>query len=92
MWIPHPCILYYIERAKSENATPVCGEGPVQETKGYQVTPTVSADVTNDMTIYQNIILGPVVVMSCFDTEDEAVTRVNNTTYGLGAAVFTKDI
>ncbi|KAH0364827.1 aldehyde dehydrogenase, partial [Aureobasidium melanogenum] len=85
-------ILSYIERGKSENATLVCGGGPVEGTKGYFIAPTVFSDVTDDMTIYQEEIFGPVVVISSFDTEDEAVTRANNTTYGLGAAVFTKDL
>ncbi|KAG9658769.1 aldehyde dehydrogenase, partial [Aureobasidium melanogenum] len=85
-------ILSYIERGKSENATLICGGGPVEGTKGYYVAPTVFSDVTDDMTIYQEEIFGPVVVISSFDTEDEAVIRANNTTYGLGAAVFTKDL
>lgn len=85
-------ILSYIEQGKSENATLICGGGPVEVTKGYYVAPTVFSDVTDDMTIYQEEIFGPVVVISSFDTEDEAVIRANNTTYGLGAAVFTKDL
>ncbi|KAH0033319.1 aldehyde dehydrogenase, partial [Aureobasidium melanogenum] len=85
-------ILSYIERGKSENATLVCGGGPVEGTKGYFIAPTVFSDVTDEMTIYQEEIFGPVVVISSFDTEDEAVTRANNTTYGLGAAVFTEDL
>ncbi|KAG9611998.1 aldehyde dehydrogenase, partial [Aureobasidium melanogenum] len=85
-------ILSYIERGKSENATLVCGGGPVEGTKGYFIAPTVFSDVTEEMTIYQEEIFGPVAVISSFDTEDEAVTRANNTTYGLGAAVFTKDL
>lgn len=44
------------------------------------------------MTIYKEEIFGPVIVISSFKTEDEAVTRANDTTYGLGAAVFTKDL
>jgi aldehyde dehydrogenase (NAD+) len=85
-------ILSYIERGKSEKATLVCGGGPVDGTKGYYISPTVFSDVTDDMTIYQEEIFGPVVVISSFETEDEAVTRANNTTYGLGAAVFTTDL
>ncbi|KAG9666749.1 aldehyde dehydrogenase, partial [Aureobasidium melanogenum] len=85
-------ILSYTERGKSENATLVCGGGPVEGTKGYYIAPTVFSDVTDDMRIYQEEIFGPVVVISSFDTEDEAVARANNTTYGLGAAVFTKDL
>ncbi|KAI4724525.1 aldehyde dehydrogenase-like protein [Aureobasidium sp. EXF-10728] len=85
-------VLSYIERGKSEKATLVCGGGAVEGSKGYYIAPTVFSDVTDDMTIYQEEIFGPVVVISSFDTEDEAVTRANNTTYGLGAAVFTTDL
>ena len=85
-------ILSYIERGKSEKATLICGGGPVEGSKGYYISPTVFSDVTDDMTIYQEEIFGPVVVISSFETEDEAVTRANNTTYGLGAAVFTTDL
>jgi aldehyde dehydrogenase (NAD+) len=85
-------ILAYIEQGKSEKATLICGGGPVEGAKGYYISPTVFSDVTDDMKIYQEEIFGPVVVVSSFETEDEAVTRANNTTYGLGAAVFTTDL
>jgi aldehyde dehydrogenase (NAD+) len=44
------------------------------------------------MKIYREEVFGPFVVISSFKTEEEAVERANDTTYGLGAAVFTQNI
>ncbi|MEM9551508.1 MAG: aldehyde dehydrogenase family protein [Pseudomonadota bacterium] len=59
--------------------------------KGYFVKPTVFADVTNDMTIAQQEIFGPVLSILKFDTEDEAVSIANDTPYGLTNYVQTQD-
>ena len=48
--------------------------------------------MTDGMRIYQEEVFGPFVVISSFETEDEALRRANNTAYGLGSAVFTKDL
>ncbi|PYH96503.1 aldehyde dehydrogenase [Aspergillus ellipticus CBS 707.79] len=90
-------VLEYIDIAKKEGATVLTGGKaftPVDEKneKGYFIEPTVFTDVTDDMRICQEEVFGPVVVILPFDTEDESVQRANNTTYGLGAAVFTKDL
>jgi len=60
--------------------------------KGYFVRPTVLTNVTDSMTVYREEIFGPVVVISSFEAEDEAVANANNTAYGLGAALFTRDL
>lgn len=44
------------------------------------------------MPIYREEIFGPFVVITSFNTEDEAISRANDTTYGLGSAVFTQNI
>ncbi|KAF2009729.1 aldehyde dehydrogenase [Aaosphaeria arxii CBS 175.79] len=84
-------ILSYIETGRSEGATVLCG-GQKHGDKGFFIQPTVFTDVKDSMRIYQEEIFGPVVTISTFETEDEAVERANNTTYGLGASVFTKDL
>jgi aldehyde dehydrogenase (NAD(P)+) len=56
------------------------------------VQPTVITDATDSMRITQEEVFGPVVVILPFDTEEEAILRANDTTYGLGAAVFTTDL
>lgn len=84
-------ILSFIEAGKSEGAMVLCGGG-AQEGKGFFIQPTVFTDVKDTMRIYREEIFGPVVTISSFSTEDEAINRANDTTYGLGASVFTKDL
>ncbi|PYH47330.1 aldehyde dehydrogenase family protein [Aspergillus saccharolyticus JOP 1030-1] len=88
-------ILSYIEAGKSEGATLVAGGEPhknVNGNKGFFIAPTVFTNVKDHMRIYREEVFGPFVVISSFQEEDEAVSRANDTTYGLGAAVFTRDI
>ncbi|KKK18076.1 aldehyde dehydrogenase ALDH [Aspergillus ochraceoroseus] len=86
-------VLSYIELGKSEGATVVAGGAATsKDGKGYFIQPTVFTNVTDDMRIYREEIFGPVVVILPFETEEEAVARANDTSYGLGAAVFTKDL
>ncbi|KAL1850816.1 mitochondrial aldehyde dehydrogenase [Paecilomyces lecythidis] len=88
-------VLSYIESGKSEGATLVTGGEPyknVGDGKGFFIAPTVFKNVKDNMRIYREEVFGPFVVIASFGTEEEAVTKANDTTYGLGAAVFTKDI
>lgn len=86
-------ILSYIETGKTEGAELKCGGKPAQiDGKGFFIAPTVFTNVTDDMKIYQEEVFGPFVVLSPFSTEEEAITRANSTTYGLGSAVFTQDL
>ncbi|OJJ44566.1 hypothetical protein ASPZODRAFT_18142 [Penicilliopsis zonata CBS 506.65] len=88
-------VLSYIESGKSEGATLVTGGEPHKNAaggKGFYIAPTIFADVKDNMRIYREEVFGPFVVVSSFTEEDEAITRANDTTYGLGAAVFTRDI
>lgn len=83
----------FIDSAVSEGATVMAGgQKDLPGDKGYFVRPTVLTNVTDSMTVFREEIFGPVVVISSFETEEEAVARANSTTYGLGAAVFTKDL
>lgn len=59
---------------------------------GYFVAPTVLANVHNDMRIAQEEIFGPVLSAIPFDTEDEVLSLANNTGYGLGGGVWTRDV
>jgi aldehyde dehydrogenase (NAD+) len=79
----------YIERGIAEGATLVTGGAAPCDglAAGYFVRPTVFSDVRPDMTIAQEEIFGPVLVIIPYDTEDEAVDIANGTVYGLYAAV-----
>ncbi|MCL4165512.1 UNVERIFIED_CONTAM: hypothetical protein GTU68_041667 [Idotea baltica] len=60
--------------------------------RGYFVKPTVFADVTNDMTIAQEEVFGPVLSILKFDTVDEAIAIANDTPYGLTNYIQTPDV
>ena len=88
-------ILSYIELAKKEGATIACGgerytEGPLA--KGAFMRPTLITDVTNDMRVAQEEIFGPVGVVIRFKDEEDVIRMANESTYGLGGAVWTRDI
>jgi len=84
-------VLGYIQSGVAEGACLRAGGGKYGDT-GYFVQPTVFSDVTDDMKICKEEIFGPVQVIQKFKTMDEVLERANNNSYGLAAAVFTKDI
>lgn len=88
-------ILGYIQAGKDEGASLVTGGVPyknVGDGKGFFIEPTVFSDVKKDMRIFQEEVFGPFVAITPFKTEEEAVALANNTSYGLGAALFSRDI
>ncbi|MGI6215111.1 MAG: aldehyde dehydrogenase family protein [Christensenellales bacterium] len=88
-------ILDYIEIGKLEGATVACGGVQIKEgglEKGSFMRPTLLTNVTNDMRVAQEEIFGPVACVIKFKTEDEVIKMANDSVYGLGGAVWTKDI
>ena len=82
-------IIRMIEIGIEEGAKLVAGgiDKPDGYEKGFYVKPTVFADVTNDMTIAQEEIFGPVLCIIKYNTEDEAINIANDSEYGLAGYV-----
>ncbi len=91
--IQYDKIINLIESGISEGATLAAGgpELPNGLNKGYFIKPTIFTDVTNDMRIAKEEIFGPVLSIIPFETEDEAINIVNDTSYGLGNYLQTED-
>ena len=86
-------VLGYIEKGKSEGARLVTGGGvPAHLDRGYYVEPTVFADVDNAMTIAQEEIFGPVIVVIGYDDDDDAVRIANDSVYGLSGMITSGDL
>ncbi|XP_074558657.1 aminoaldehyde dehydrogenase 2, peroxisomal-like [Curcuma longa] len=82
----------FISTAKSQGATILCGGGrPQHLEKGYFVEPTIITDVETSMQIWREEVFGPVLCVKTFKTEEEAIELANDTHYGLGGAVISKD-
>ena len=88
-------VLDYIEIGKKEGATLACGGNRATTgalANGYFVEPTVFTDVTNDMRISQEEIFGPVLCVLKYDDVDDAVRIANDSIFGLGGGVWSKDL
>src|SRR5271170_3368728 len=81
----------FLESGLAEGATTVTGGGRFGD-NGYFVEPTVITNTRPDMRIVREEIFGPVVVAEPFRSLDEIAKEANNSTYGLGAGIWTRDI
>jgi len=86
-------IQFLIKRGIDEGAKLIAGGlgRPDGLNRGYFVRPTIFADVTQDMTIWREEIFGPVLCITPFDCEEEAITLANDTSYGLTNYVQTSN-
>ncbi|OJJ55389.1 hypothetical protein ASPSYDRAFT_92525 [Aspergillus sydowii CBS 593.65] len=85
-------ILGIVDNAKEEGQGTLLVGGKPLLSKGYYVEPAIFTDTKPDASIYKEEIFGPVVVINRFKTEEEVLSRSNNSKYGLMAGVFTQDI
>lgn len=83
----------YIQKGVDEGAVIAAGGlgKPEGKETGYYVKPTVLANVTNDMTVAQEEIFGPVLSIIGYDDEDDAVRIANDSLYGLSGGVWSAD-
>jgi 5-carboxymethyl-2-hydroxymuconic-semialdehyde dehydrogenase len=83
----------YVEAGIAEGARLVAGgRRPDHLETGNYLSATVFADVRPEMRIFQEEIFGPVVCVTPFDDEDEAIRLANDTRYGLAAYIWTNDL
>ena len=85
--------LGYVEKARAEGGTVVTGGKRIlEETGGTYMQPTIVTDVKPGMTLFQEEVFGPVLAVTTFRTEEEAVALANGTDYGLASAVWTSNL
>ena len=85
--------LKFVETARDEGGTLVTGGSRIlQDTGGYYMAPTIVSDVTPDATLAQKEVFGPVLAVTAFDDEAEAVRIANSTVYGLAGGVWTSNL
>ncbi len=83
----------FVERAKAAGAKVLTGGGvPSHWSSGYYFEPTVIADADQKSEIIQSEVFGPVITISAFEGEAEALRLGNDVLYGLAASVWTNDI
>lgn len=87
-------VKYYVQSAIDEGAEILAGGKELQPEgfeNGFWYAPTIIGNVTQDMKVVQEEIFGPVVVVSKFSDEKEAIKLANDTEFGLGSAIWSKD-
>ncbi|WP_432174769.1 aldehyde dehydrogenase family protein [Streptomyces sp. Tue6028] len=88
-------VLRAVERAVEQGATVLAGgDRPADEALGHgcYVDPTVLGDVSDEVDIWHEEVFGPVLALRAVDSFEEAVRVVNDSDFGLAAAVFTRDL
>ena len=83
----------FVDRARAAGAKVLTGgQAPGSMKKGYYYEPTVVCDVDQKSEIIQAEVFGPVLTVSPFQGDDQAIQLANDVIYGLAASLFTKDV
>jgi acyl-CoA reductase-like NAD-dependent aldehyde dehydrogenase len=86
-------VLGYVDAGKAGGAHVICGGGrPKQMSKGWFIEPTIFDQVKNSASIAREEIFGPVLSLIRYDDISDAIAMANDSIYGLGGAVFSRDI
>ena len=85
-------VMSYVELGKTEGRLVAGGGRPADHPEGNYVSPTVFADVPADARIFQEEIFGPVVTITPFDGDEQALELANGVRYGLAAYLWTSDL
>lgn len=81
-----------VNDALEKGATLVTGGKYLQELSGAYYAPTIITNIKKDMRIWQEEVFGPVLPIVAFENDEEAIQLANDTRYGLGAVIYSKDI
>lgn len=84
--------LQFVEEARSQGRKVIGGERILEETGGFYMSPAIVADAAREDRVFQEEVFGPVLAVTAFDTEAEAVALANDSKYGLAAAIWTSNL
>ena len=85
--------LCFVEKAKSEGGNIEIGGNRILESSGgFYMEPTIISSVKQDTEVFQNEVFGPILTVTAFSNEDEAIKLANGTDFGLASGIWTSNL